>query len=265
MTRPDPKLASHSPHGFNQVANISSLILLVVVLLYAWLDPAGFKLQVAKDGIGHTAGWFEHLTVIVLIPGILAGLYAFWRYRHRLPSRVLGYWLLAWVLACIFFAGEEASWGQWYFQWEAPEVFAKLNPPRETNIHNIGSSWLNEKPRALIELFVFVAGFLIPLYGALSHRLPIIRRGFLADWEGWIYAPVACLSAALLYMVVRIAKWLPQYAFDNLGHEELREFCIAWFLMWYLISFLVRLARMSRPDLKVASHSLHGSANRDPQ
>jgi len=249
MTGPDPNLTSHSPPAFNRVANISSLLVLIAVLLYAWLDPSGFELDVAKDGAGLTAGWFEDLTVIVLIPGILAGVYAFWRYRHRLPSRVLSYWLLAWVLVCFFFAGEEASWGQWYFNWKTPETLAELNAARETNLHNIDSSWLNEKPKALIEVFIFVAGFLIPLRNALTGGRPLFRKGLLADWEGWIYAPVACLSAALLYMVVRISDWVPQFVFDNLGHEELREFCIAWFLMWYLISYLVRLARTTPPLL----------------
>ena len=123
-------------------------------------------------------------------------------------------------------------------------AFAKLN--HETNLHNTGTSWLNEKPKTLVELFIFVAGFLIPLRRALGNERPIIRRGFLADWEGWIYAPVACLSAAFLYVVVRIVDWFPQLLFDLLNNrelEELREFTIAWFLMWYLISFPVRLAR----------------------
>ncbi len=232
-----------SPRGFNVLASGSSLLLFGLLVLYAWLDPEGFARQLSKDHSPEGAGAFEHLTVIVLIPGILFGLHAFWRYRDRLPSPILGHWLLAWSLACIYFAGEEVSWGQWYFRWDTPELLVKVNDQNETNLHNI-SSWLDQKPRLMVELFIFVSGFLAPLRVSMGYQKPIMRRGFLAASEGWIFAPAALLPAGLLFVVVRVAKWLPQPAFNNLGDSELREFVIAWFLTWYLISYAVRLKRI---------------------
>ncbi len=228
------------PRGFNLLAISLSLLLFAGLVLYAWLDPDGFTRQLAKDGGPEGNGSIEHLTVIVLMLGILFGLYAFWSYRDRLPHPILGYWVLAWSLACIYFAGEEASWGQWYFHWNTPDFLIKLNNQGETNLHNM-SSWLDQKPRVLVELFIFVAGFLIPLRRALGGKKPTIRRGFLSAWKGWTYAPTALLPAGLLFVVIRIADWLPNPAFKNLGSSELREFAIAWFLMWYLISYAVRL------------------------
>lgn len=235
--------SSDCPRGFNLLAIGLTLLLFAGVVLYAWLDPDGFARQLEHDDSPGGAGVIEHLTVIVLIPGILFGLYAYWGYRDRLPHQILGYWLLAWSLACIYFAGEEMSWGQQYFSWGTPDFLTKLNDQGETNLHNM-SSWLDQKPRALVELFIFVIGFLVPLWHVLGNQKPIIRRGFLSSWEGWVFAPPALLLAGLLFVVPRVADWLPQRAFINLGDSELREFVTAWFLMWYLISYAVRLKRI---------------------
>lgn len=235
--------SSESPHGFNVIVAGSSLLLLVVILLYDWIDPEGLTWHLQHDGVSGRTGVVEHLTVLVLIPGILSGLYAFWAYRDRLPLPILGYWVLAWSLACIYFAGEEISWGQWFFRWETPELIGQLNDQGETNLHNM-SHWLDQKPRALVELFIAVAGFLIPLWRVIGNRKPIIRRGFLSKCEGWIYAPTAFLTAGILFLVIRIADWIDRPAFENIGDSELREFSIAWFLGWYLISYAVRLKRI---------------------
>ena len=64
--------------------------------------------------------------------------------------------------------------------------------------------------------------------------------------------------AGLLFAVVRIADWLPYPAFNDFGASELREFVIAWFLTWYLISYPVRLAR-STPALIVRGTARAGA------
>jgi hypothetical protein len=215
-----------------------NMTFLAARLVYAWLDPNGFAGKLTKDN--PTGAVFESLTFIILIPGIFFGLYAFRYYRDRLPHPILGYWVLLWSLACIYFAGEEVSWGQWFFGWDTPEFIAGLNDQGETNLHNV-SSWLDQKPRLLVELFIFVAGFLVPLWRVLGTRKSI--GGF--AWEDWIYAPNALLVAGMMFVTVKIADWLPEPVFGNLGDSELCEFVIAWFLMWYLIFYAVRLRRIS--------------------
>jgi len=103
--------SSACPRGFNIAATVSSLLLIIILPLLAWLDPDTFVSLIATDDSATGAGLLEDLTVLVLIPGILCGLYAFYRYRGRLPHPVIGFWVLAWSLASIYFAGEEASWG----------------------------------------------------------------------------------------------------------------------------------------------------------
>ena len=166
----------------------------------------------------------------------------------------LAIWLLFWSLVCLYFAGEEESWGQWYFRWGTPEYLNMINKQHETNLHNV-SPWLNQTPRALIELFIISVGFLVPLWRVLGKKGPIIRRGFLSTWENWIFAPTSLLPAGLMVLVTKLGYWLPQPSLADLSGKmrepviawflfssgEICELAIAWFLMWYLFSYLVRL------------------------
>lgn len=240
---------SNRPQRFNCLVCISSLFLFLGLLLFAWVDPDGFAGQLARDHSAGGAGLFEHLTVIVLVPGVLAGLYTFRNYRDRLPNRFLGYWVLAWSLACIYFAGEEASWGQWYFGWKTPDALLGLNDQGETNLHNM-SPLLDQMPRLLVQLFVVVGGFLVPLWRIIGNRRPTMQHRVALTLDAWIFAPTALLSAGALFVATKLAKWSPHHAFNNLGNGELREFIIAWFLMWYLLSYAVRLKQAS-PALKL--------------
>ena len=137
------------PKVFDRLAVILTSSLLVGLMSYAWLSPEGFSRQLQKDGAQEPSGIIEHLTVLVLIPGILAGLLALFRYSGHPTPRFMILWILSWSLACIYFAGEEASWGQWYFNWKTPDFMAGINDQGETNLHNM-SSWLDQKPRTLV-------------------------------------------------------------------------------------------------------------------
>jgi hypothetical protein len=243
------------PRGFNRAAIGSTLLLYILVLLYAWLSPTGLNILLARDDSPLIELYSaEKLTTIALIPAFLSGFYACYRYRKSMPIP-LWCWVFIWSLVCFYFAGEEESWGQWYFRWGTPEYLNMINKQHETNLHNV-SPWLNQTPRALIELFIIATGFLVPLWRSLGNKGPIIRRGFLTTWENWIYAPTALLPAGIMVLVSKIAYWMPQPSEAIMGVAEMRELLIAWFLisngeivemsiawflMWYLISYLVRL------------------------
>lgn len=224
-----------SSTAFDRFAVVSTVVLFILLVAYAVFDPGGFAAQLEKDH-AERIGAFEHLTVLVLLPGILAGLYASWRYRRSAPGPVV-LWVALWSLACIYFAGEEASWGQWYFGWETPAAIDRLNDQGETNLHNM-SSWLDQKPRMLVELFVVLAGVIAPALGlrGIDLRLP----GGLGPWSAWIIAPSSLLPAGVFFLLVRIGDWVPPQAINRLGDAEFREFVIAWFLTLYLASYLAR-------------------------
>lgn len=242
------------PRGFNRAVIGSTLLLYILMVLYVWLSPNGLSILLARDDSPLIELYSaERLTVLALIPGFLSGFYACYRYRKKLPIP-LWCWVLIWSLVCFYFAGEEESWGQWYFRWGTADYMAAINKQGETNLHNV-SPWLNQTPRALVELFIIAVGFLVPLWRALGNKGPIIRRGLLSTWENWIYAPTPLLPAGFLVLVSKVAYLLPQPSEAIMGVAEMRqllnvwflisngefvEMTIAWFMMWYILSYLVR-------------------------
>ena len=201
------------------------------------VDPALLARLMAKDDAG---GLVEAATVIVLLPAIAAGVVTLLRHRRGLPSAGVVRWVLLWTLACVYFAGEEISWGQWIFGWESPEFFREHNAQQETGLHNM-SGWLDEHPRSLVEIGMVVGGVLLPL----RRR----ARGERRDDDrpaAWYWPTLVVLPAALLTLVVRLPRtvegWTGWEALHPLGSSELRELYTASFLALYLTSIRVRAA-----------------------
>ena len=193
------------------------------------------QLYIAKDHI-EGGGLVENLTVIILIPGILTGLYTFLKYKSAMKPSWTAHWLLMWILACTYFAGEEASWGQWFFEWETPAVFSQVNDQNETNLHNT-STWLDQKPRTLVELWILITGLIFPLIHFFKKQTNLYR-----DWKYWIHPIPSLFTAALFFTSIRFAGWLGQGDLKILyGSSEFREFSIALFLSLFLLSYFIRL------------------------
>lgn len=224
------------PAWFIYLAHISPWFICIFFLTVSLVSPEKMDQFVAQDYIG--GGLVENLTVAVLIPGILLGLYTFIKYRKSFQPHWAAYWLLAWSFACIYFAGEEASWGQWYFEWATPESFSEINDQNETNLHNI-STWLDQKPRTLVELWIFFTGLIWPLVNIVKHKKH-------TDWRYWIHPVSSLVSAAAVFTIVKLANFIsapnPLYRF---GSSEFRELCIAVFLTLFLISFYARRKQLA--------------------
>jgi len=233
---------------FRRFAFLSGLLFLFGFPLLDALAPDTLRLFLAKDDDSMGPHLIENLTVLSLFPAIAAGLFAF-RKRVHPPARPLfRFWPLLWALACLYFAGEEISWGQWLFHWNTPETLATLNDQGETNLHNI-SSWLDQKPRALVEVFIITAGLLLPMWQRTSKPAPH-KTNWMTDGVHWITAPAALIPATLLFLTIRVFDWFPSQTLPNLDNSELREFTIAWFLMLYLLSYLFR------PEAREANASI---------
>lgn len=184
-------------------------------------------------------GLVELATPALLVPAILLALALFAR-RRELPSPWSGRWFLLLGLGCIYFAGEELSWGQHLFGWTTPEAIRLLNDQGETNLHNM-SSWLDQKPRALLKAFVLLGGVIVPL-------LLAPKGGFArADWRHWFWPDRHVLPTALLVLVLSIPPYLEKFAglatphpFDIRASETI-EYLYALFLLIYLASAWRRL------------------------
>ena len=198
----------------------------------------------AQDLIGEENGVPDLATPIVLIPSIVFG-FRCYSLRARLPARWLYTWIMLTTIACIYFAGEEISWGQSFFHWQTPATIEHLNKQHETNLHNM-SGWFNQKPRILLALGVLIGGIVLPLW---RKGKGIVYSA--QDWRYWFWPDFVCLPSGLLAFLVKI----PQRYENITGHwpfsapfrtSELQEFYFAYFLMLYLVSCYVRLKRLQK-------------------
>jgi len=212
-------------------------VMLLLLLAVYVVDKPLFDQMLAKDFEG---GVVEILTVLLLLPGIYAGFSVLRCCRRVLAGTLTRAWVLLWTLALVYFAGEEMSWGQWIFYWDTPEVFAELNDQNETNLHNI-SSWFDQKPRALVELWIFIAGLVLPLWRMAKHR-PLHDA---TDWRYWIHPTFIVVPTTLLFVLVRVFEWLSWGALLEFGSSELREYYIALFLSLYMLSIRVRASAVA--------------------
>jgi hypothetical protein len=214
-----------------------AMLLLTVAAYFA--APEYIQMVIRKDTGPDGGGIAEHGTVLVLLPGIVAGIAVLRHYRAHLPLMLTG-WVLAWTLACIYFAGEEASWGQHYLHWGTPDLLHGVNDQQETNLHNIGT-WFDQKPRTLVELWVVVAGLILPLWRAIRRRAPVGIKA----WREWFWPTSIGILTAAIFLGTHIlgvaGKITGLQALQLIGANELREFYIAMFLSSYLLSIWYRL------------------------
>jgi hypothetical protein len=224
-----------------------------VLLMGAFVVTVLIDYDAGDWWVAQEASFFEHGTVAVLLPAVLA---AFWAgARGRFPRPWVRWWIVGWALACLYFAGEEASWGQHYFGWDTPEAIAERNKQDETNLHNM-SSWLNMKPRTLVETWIVVGGLVLPIVRRIRAPERFAAGPDLSRPDDWFWPTSAGIATASINLVGRgfdaSHKWFepesePFMVLERLGSSEAREFFIASFLSVWLASFALR-ARRTRAE-----------------
>jgi hypothetical protein len=199
------------------------------------IDPDFFvNTVVAKDSVGGS-GIVESMTVIILLIGITIGFVILIRFWKIIPTRLLRLGLILWILASIYFAGEEISWGQWIFQWETPETLAEINKQKETNLHNT-SSWLNEKPRTAVELWILFSGLVVALL-----RVKGAFRFANNDLREWINPLSVGVSVCIVFLLSKTLELFQSEFAQKVSDSEIREMLVAYFLSLYLFSVFVKL------------------------
>jgi hypothetical protein len=151
-------------------------------------------------------------------------------------------WMTAWIVIaaiCSFYvAGEEMSWGQTVMHWATPSEWATLNDQDETNLHNT-SSWLDQKPRALLEIGTMVGGLLIPL-------LRRVKSQWLPARFTAIYPADNVVITAAIYAAIKLVEGVARHFFHVRLFErssEVEELYMYWFVLLYLLDMKARLAR----------------------
>lgn len=205
----------------------------IVLLVFGQLAPGPYGIWIAAEGWG----MLELSHVALPLAGFVTGLGTLALAPLR-RNRPLFAWVVLGSLACLTIAGEEASWGQHYLGWATPEAWRAINDQGETNLHNV-SSWLDQKPRLLLELGVIVGGIGVPL-AALARAS--IRQSRYAI----ILPPLVCLPSALLAEASRLAERLLDLArpgaYFFYRASEVQELYFYLFLLFYLIVLRRRLA-----------------------
>jgi len=227
---------------------LPSAVFLLPYAAKAWSEDAFDRWVRSESGI------VENLTALALAVAVGAGVGVL-RRRRRLPGRWLGVWFALGTLGCVYFLGEELSWGQHLFGWSTPETLAAINEQGETNLHNIGG-WteglLDQGPRALLTLGALVGGVVLPLVLARSRRRWDAAPAA-APWTAWAIPTWVALPSGLLAQVAN----LPKHVAAALGGElpagldvrggESKECFLALFLMLYLLDARRRLGRVPDP------------------
>ncbi|WP_169566139.1 hypothetical protein [Sneathiella limimaris] len=214
----------------------------VLLPLTAQLIVRGFWPDFARDYFSGEGGIVENVTVVILIPTILLAIYLVLN-RASLPVRWMTYWYALLGLACLYFAGEEASWGQHWFGWETPEFMGELNDQGETNLHNM-SSWLDQKPRLIVELSALIGGVILPIWRARKGIQFV--KGSWQDlfWPTWICLPVSVIVGFIKIPDRVFGSTNIPYPF-NLNVSETQELYVALAFFIYLLSVTVRVKRLA--------------------
>lgn len=210
--------------------------LLAVVVIGVKLFAPSLYDQFIEGELGLT----ELATPLVALIGVGIGIHTILLARGRVPL-LFTVWLIGTTLGCFYFAGEELSWGQQLFKWDTPAEIAALNDQQETNLHNM-SSWFDQKPRLLLELWVLFGGIVVPLR-RLWGRPPRHAPGSLQDW---LWPGIECLPTALLAIAIKLPeRYKKLMGIESLPFEirwsEPQEYYFALFLLIYLLAVRARL------------------------
>lgn len=217
--------------------------------LWLWPMPIVLLLQLvvraispdfARNYLSGELGIIENVTVIILIPAIFLAVYLVANYRV-MPARWLSYFYGFLGLACLYFAGEEASWGQHWVGWSTPEGIKALNDQGETNLHNM-SAWLDQKPRLLVELSAIIGGVILPLY---RYKKGI--RFELGSWQSLFWPTWVCMPVCLIIGVIKLPDRLIggqniPFPFD-IRVSETQELYVGAAFFIYLASVAIRIYR----------------------
>lgn len=224
-------------------------------VLWLWFPPLlaliviGVKLfapALYDSVIEGELGLTELATPLVALVGVWFGVHTVRLARGRVPPLFV-LWLIGTTLGCFYFAGEELSWGQQLFQWDTPEEIAALNDQQETNLHNM-SSWFDQKPRLLLELWVLFGGIVVPLRRLAGKRGNYAPNSFF----DWFWPGLECLPTALLAIAIKLPeRYKKVMGIESLPFEirwsEPQEYYFALFLLLYLLAVRARLRQSPQP------------------
>lgn len=216
----------------------------IPTFLWLWIPIGLFVVQLGLDTVlpDATKAWmynengpYEIGQVVVLTIAILIALCTL--IKMDKSAKAVMAWIALALLCCVYVAGEEISWGQQILKWNTPEYWAAINDQNETNLHNT-SSWLDQKPRLILELGVYFGGIILPLLR--KYKPSIIPAKFAA-----IYPGNAVIVTAVVCLCIRFADMAADATGTPLFGRaaEVEEAYLYYFVLLYLLELKGRLIR----------------------
>lgn len=179
-------------------------------------------------------GWAPVELGHFIIPLITCGIAVLALSRMGPHQNGLRVWTFLLAAGSFYIAGEEHSWGQHFFHWQTPESWGAINVQNETNLHNT-SSWANHKPRAVLQLGIFVSVIILPVIAMFGGL-----KGLRARFAPILPQPATILTGAfalfwLFYEGARQSLGAPQLVPRE---SEAQETFLYLFLLIYAAGLL---------------------------
>jgi len=188
---------------------------------------------------------------------MIVGVIALNLYKKAKTSKIgLSFFKVPLVILAIgsfFVAGEELSWGEHLIGWDTPQFIASHNDQNETNFHNL-PYWdevIDQKPRAIISILIFLGGFIAPLLYR-SSALKFVTKYPLLHW---LLPPITMMPAAFIVVFPRVLDrfqvWFDMslpFPFDipTRHFQEFQELAIVFFAMIYILNLKRRISAFEK-------------------
>jgi len=210
-------------------------LLVMPYVFYSAFDGAGFYFD--KE-----TGAVENITALLLAIAIVVVIHSLWQVltKSSVAFKTLTMvWLSIFGLGCVYFLGEEISWGQHLFGWATPESWMAVNDQGETNLHNT-SAWLDQIPRTVLTVGIIVGGLCYPLVRKWTR----VGEGRKTDafWVHFMPGWNCTTAAACVMGIILLGTLYKSTGFEwlNIFDGEVKESLIAMFLLVYAADFFQR-------------------------
>ena len=237
-------------HGQEELHKFWWLYLPILFYIFRYVGHfIGDHTQGLSSYFEHELGIVETGTVVILFVALICTLSMLIRFGRSLGF-LFKLFLVLYCLGCIYFAGEEASWGQHWFGWASTDFFNTHNDQGETNFHNT-THLLDRTPKGIISALIFIGGVLIPLWLAYKQVQISYSAKFWWIWPTWICLPTAIITT-ISTLPAKVEHWSGlEFYFSQA--QEMKECYIAYFILLYILSLGKRLAHIHEQDTELAA------------
>jgi hypothetical protein len=141
-------------------------------------------------------------------------------------------WIIAFILASIYFSGEDLNWGQYWLNLDVPQYFVENNGEPEINLHNM-TTWLNQKPRLIMQIWAIIACVLVPMGWEWPKKITrtFVPPVFWPHTKNFLFTVGLALIVGLLDKIDPVS--IPLRENTGIRFSEIQEMLMAYLMMLY--------------------------------